>query len=159
MNSPKWGMLSQRAIAALEHSGWTESTIYDIENDLVELRNRNFEINDAALAVLRKFGGTSIRIDQGAIRGIVFDVREAFHTLVASDLVRLSDLINEVACPVGAGAGHVLLVCPSGKTALLHEQWFSLLTCATMAEMFELVLFNDRAICTDFGDIEMLRPE
>jgi hypothetical protein len=153
------GTFSKRTLERLGQLGWDNSGTCDIAEYVLELEANGFPVNEAAKEALRRFGGKEFHFSGGGINWVRFEVREARHTFVSDHICILASLLGENACPIGGGAGYIVFVCPSGKAALLHEQWWFLMSCDSLAGLFEAIIFGDRSICTELPDTELYRPD
>lgn len=154
-----FGTLSERAATRLRQLGWNGQASGNVEDCVSEVEASGFTVNLAARESLERLGGSEFHILDGGITWIRFDASEVRHTFYPDHIDTLAAVLGEPSCPIGAGAGYIVLICPSGKAALLHEQWFCLLVCDSMADLFEAILFGDRSKCEEFPDIESFRPE
>lgn len=157
------GTFSQRSLAALAALGWnpgTESDIQEFENFLAELSENDFAINDVAREILGLFAGQVFNLPRGGIAWISFTATEALRNFAADYLPVLEVLIEETApCPVAGGGGYILFACPSGKVALLQDEWFYLLVADSFADALEAILFRDRTRCREVPNVEDCRPD
>lgn len=154
------GSFSENLVKKLKSFGWDGSRNEASARIVAEVEQYGFQLNDVAAEAIYAFGGYSFHIPNGGVSWIEFELREAMHTFCAEDIESLEFALgSEPACPVAAGAGYILLLTPSGKAALLHEQWFSLDVCNSFAELLDAILSNNFTGCHNYGDIQSHRPE
>ncbi|QDU96317.1 SUKH-3 domain-containing protein [Lignipirellula cremea] len=156
----KLGTFSVRAIETLSLQGWETGRHVSIEAYQDELTTHGFLLNDVARQILESFAGCSFAVPEGGIAWIVFNITQARHTFKPTHVPVLEVLLEEEGpCPAGGGAGHILFACPSGKVALLQEQWFSLLAADSFADLLEAILFKDLRHCHEVPNVEECCPD
>lgn len=159
-NGNRLGTYSERVVEALSSLGWTTDRSSPPDEYLTELSSSGFPINETAKVILQSFGGYAFQIPDGGIPWISFTITEARHAFRSDYLPILTTLIDEAeACPVGGGGGYILFACPSGKVALLQEQWFYLTVAESFGDILEAILFNDRKRCRDVPNVEACCPD
>lgn len=159
-NANRLGTYSERVFETLLLLGWTADRSSPLDEHLTKLSSSGFPINETAKAILQSFGGCCFQIPDGGIAWISFTITETLHAFRSDYLPILTALIEEAeACPVGGGGGYILFACPSGKVALLQEQWFQLEIADSFSDLLEAILFNDRTRCRDVPNVEACCPD
>lgn len=154
------GVFSPGVVQVLSELGWAQDCTVQIDEYLRELDSAGFQVNDLARSVLQTFGGYEFHFPEGGVAWIRFGVTEARHTFSPDHLPILETLIeDESPCPVGGGGGYILFACPSGRIALLQEQWFCLFVSENLADMLEAIICNDRSRCREVENVEECRPD
>jgi hypothetical protein len=156
---PAFGRFSERAVAFMREHWQEPSPDPRGKRSLRRLAKNGFEVNDFARRVLRDFGGRFLWASDELIYRIDFDVAHGIELFRADHVFYLQALVGEGGCPVAAGYAHVVLANPSGAVDLLSEEWLTLVRCPTLAEFFELVLFNDRSTCSTFDEVKRYEPD
>ncbi|NLS96831.1 MAG: hypothetical protein GXX96_32245 [Planctomycetaceae bacterium] len=152
------GTFSDEMVEALRQLGWREPDRSTIERCIRELEARGFHVNEVAQAAIEQFAGLEFTFPEGGVPWVRFDLTEPRHTFIVDHLSNLTELLEEEACPIGGGGGYIILICPSGRAAVLHEQWSFLLSANSLATILEAVAFGNRANCHEYPDVESHRP-
>jgi hypothetical protein len=134
---------SRAVVRKLKAAGWEEGRQVDVGPVLDDIRRRGVECNHAAEEVLREFYGLKWNLPRGGISFLEFDNAATFRFLHVEDLGRVRRLVGEPVCPVASGGGFIVLVAPSGRVALLQDEWLCLLRADSLTDAFEFIFNHD----------------
>ena len=130
------GEFSDGVLSELRQQGWSSTSAIDAEPTHLQIRKWGFTVNANASEAAKHFGGYTFHFPNGGVAWLRFD-----------------------ACPIAGGGGYIVLMCPTGRVALLHEQWFCLFIFESLAGLFEAIILNDRSRGIEFPDVESYRPD
>ncbi len=154
------GNISRKAIEKLKELGWKESNIYDVDAIKEEIKCCGFTMNPIAEQILKDFGGYEFSFSGNNVSAMEFTFHEGGRTFPAKHLGLLEGIIDDSApCPVASRVGHILFACPSGRIALLQDQWYYLAVFETFADVLDALLFNDYRKAKEFPEIESYTPD
>ena len=149
------GDFSWTLLDVLKSSGWTTPTPAQVLECIEYIKHRGFELNNAAQLAIEMFGQANCLFRGSLVTGITFSFKDHFSIFTKTDLWSLEQLLQEAPCPIGGGAGYTIVVCPSGKAALLHETWTFLVSCHSLADLMESIVLNDLSNCHVYRESEL----
>jgi hypothetical protein len=135
---PAFG-LSGEALVMLRSNGWHEGGQADIGGVTAFLRSKGIQVSPIAADFLREFHGLHLRLGNGGVSAMNFNVYEQLNFMEEGELDHLQTLIGQTLCPVGVGGRFLLFISPSGEMIFLHDEWLLYLRARNVHDGFEVI--------------------
>lgn len=134
----------------LRDAGWSESRQVDVADATRYLSEHGFRVHPFAVAAFGNLGGLEFDLPEGGISWLAFDTRGAARFLTPEGVARAEEIVGETLSPIGHGGGYAVLLAPSGRAYLLHDEWLCLIGCPTLNGLLHTIFTGDRTGCEDF---------
>jgi hypothetical protein len=131
--------LSADAIDTIRSSGWREARTEDVEGVISLLTAKGIGASPVAIEFLREFHGLKLRLPNGGLPWVTFDVNEEMKFIEEGEIIRLESLVKQPLCPVGLGGAFLLFVTPQGEMVFLHDEWLLYIRARSIHDGFEVI--------------------